>query len=303
MNCKILYNPNTDIKRFSFDKAYKLLKKKDYVPEFIESLYPGHVINLINDCNKENNLVLTLGGDGTRLEAIKGLCQLPKQFMQYGHIPAGTTNDASLNSGLPRDKPLLSLSLLLDGSEKETDIPTVNTNPIGYVSMVGDKTNFTSKANPFLKKHIKSLAYLLASTVEMIKPLENYDVTYKVNGKTIEETIALAIISNSYGMARIKFTGNIYDNVNLNDGLFEVIVVKSLSPKLFSSLVKSFQSGKLVIDKYLDYINLYQTNEFNITFNDNPTRPVTIDGDEAFYMKDDKTLHYECSKKLKILTA
>ena len=81
-----------------------------------------------------------MGGDGTVGEAIQGYKGID-QKSYYSHISTGTSNDIAPNFNLPKNDPIKSAQLILDGQPCEIDIISSNGKPFGYVSCFGFLTN------------------------------------------------------------------------------------------------------------------------------------------------------------------
>ena len=96
-NCIIIYNPvSTGFEENSVNLIAKTVKDNNIEPYFMKSMYEGHVKELVKEADDKNNLIITLGGDGTVSEAYQALNEI-KQKGLYSHVPTGTTNDMAKN--------------------------------------------------------------------------------------------------------------------------------------------------------------------------------------------------------------
>ena len=75
-------------------------------------------------CEREYDLIIAAGGDGTLNEVIHGIAQEEKR-PKVGIIPAGTTNDFARALRIPRDIKK-AMDIILAGHSKKRDIGKVN---------------------------------------------------------------------------------------------------------------------------------------------------------------------------------
>ena len=189
----------------------------DYEPEIIFSKYKGHITEIVSKLDNVD-LVITLGGDGTFNEAMTGNFKRKKRLL-LSHIPVGTTNDIGAMFGYEKDI-ISNLKLLLDGEIKEMDICCVNKKPFVYVSGFGKFMNVPYETSRELKKKLGYIAYLIEGVKEFMNGTKLYDLSYEIDGEKYHGLYSFCAISNANRIAGIN---NIYSDVKLDDGKFEVL--------------------------------------------------------------------------------
>ena len=93
-NCVIICNPNSGkgnknelLKKFS-----GILEKSGYNIKIMYTKYSGNATEIVRHLSSDVDLVISLGGDGTFNEVVKGNLER-KNALLLSHIPLGTTND------------------------------------------------------------------------------------------------------------------------------------------------------------------------------------------------------------------
>lgn len=217
--CVIIYNPNSGRKvKKDFLAAYlDILMDYDYDPEVIISKYRGHITEIVAGL-RAVDLVISLGGDGTFNEAMKGNFLRSKKLV-LAHIPLGTTNDIGAMFGYGKD-PINNLKLLLNGEVKGMDICKVNNEPFIYVAGFGKFMNIPYETSRDLKKKIGYFAYVFEAIKEFRHTTKLYDLSFKIDGEVYNGLYSFMIISNANRIAGIN---NFYNNIKLDDGKFEVL--------------------------------------------------------------------------------
>ncbi len=165
--------------------------------------------------------VVCCGGDGTLNEVVSGLIQL-RHPPVLGYIPAGTTNDFSRNLALPRGMEAAAATAA-SGFPKACDIGSFNGRTFVYVAAFGAFTDVSYDTPQSLKNAFGHLAYLMegAARLGSLKP---YTLRVEHDGGVVEGDFFYGMVSNTVSVG--GFQGLPKDQVKLDDGLFEVILVK-----------------------------------------------------------------------------
>ncbi|MDR1410009.1 MAG: hypothetical protein LBJ12_07085 [Oscillospiraceae bacterium] len=289
-HCTVIYNPVAS----SFDNnllvaVLERLKDADYVCSIVKSNRAGAVVPLVQERNDKCDLILTMGGDGTVSEACHGFFGL-KQHAAYAHLSVGTTNDIGINLGLIPKDPLASLELLLDGHESGVDFLTVNGNTAFYVSCFGFAADVPYKTPAFLKRrlgHAAYLAYFMSMGWRKLPRRRALRVT--ADGKLLETESILTIVSNSHVFGGV----NIYNDIDIGDGRFEVAILERLSPNLARQILSDYTHNRVDISRYKDTIRTLQARELVLEF-DNSDWDVDLDNDgECLRLPRDEHLRLE----------
>lgn len=241
-NCIVIYNPHSGKKiNLDLNKFQEILEKYDYKPEFKVSKYKGHITKMVEQIN-DTDLVISIGGDGTFNEIMKGNLNRKRRLL-VAHLPVGTTNDIGAMFGYNKDI-YENLKLLLNGERKKIDICTINNKPFVYVAGFGKFMTIPYEAKRKLKKRIGYGAYLIEGVKEFFHKTKLYEMSYTIDGETYHGLFSFIIISNANRIAGIN---EFYKNVKLDDGKFEILIsnftrkkdlVKSLAYLTFSDITK-----------------------------------------------------------------
>ena len=166
--------------------------------------------------------IVCIGGDGTINEVIAGLHEVGQQT-PIGYIPAGSTNDFANSLGLPKDL-LDAARLAATGEPRKLDIGSFNGRCFSYVASFGAFTR-TSYATPQgMKNALGHVAYLLAGAKELTSIRSTHMRFVLADGTSFEDDYIFGAISNSTSVAGLLTLSP--DLVDLNDGLFELLLIR-----------------------------------------------------------------------------
>ena len=166
--------------------------------------------------------VVCCGGDGTLSETAAGLLALPQPPL-LGYIPSGSTNDCAATLRIPQGyKPAAELAAG-DTPPLKWDIGTLNDRPFVYVAAFGAFTEVAYDTPQELKNTFGHLAYIMAG-IASLPSITPYHLKLEYDGQTIEDDFFYGMVCNTYSVGGIKNLPT--DRVDLNDGLFEVILVR-----------------------------------------------------------------------------
>lgn len=166
--------------------------------------------------------IVCIGGDGTLNEVIAGLHEVGQQT-PIGYIPAGSTNDFANSLGLPKDL-LDAARLAASGEPRKLDIGSFNGRCFSYVASFGAFTR-TSYATPQgMKNALGHVAYLLAGAKELTSIRSTHMRFVLADGTSFEDDYIFGAISNSTSVAGLLTLSP--DLVDLNDGLFELLLIR-----------------------------------------------------------------------------
>lgn len=302
MNFSIIYNPiATKFSQAALDHLiFKFVERGLKLNTVAKSEYSGHVIKLIKELDPVSDYLITFGGDGTVNEAFRAFNEI-EQHSVYAHISVGTTNDMANNFNLYRKDAIKSIDKLAEkGKEALMDSILVNGEPVCYVSSFGYIAAVPYLVNPKLKKALGHAAYVVAAMPPLLKGPQRIKATYTANGKSKDTDIILALVTTSKGMGGIT----LYDDVDLNDGKFEVCLIHDFTPALIAKLFGEYLRDSIDLSKYLKYADVFSTDELHIKFRGVlPYHDVDNDGNKADFSLTlhENELHYKVGKKIKIL--
>lgn len=204
----------------------------------------------------EYDLVVCVGGDGTLNEVVTGLMRAEKQ-PRVGYIPTGTTNDFSATLKLPNSV-IKAGKRIIDGQTIHLDVGCCGDRSFVYIASFGTLSSvaFTTPQNK--KNKIGRIAYFIEGIKLLIKAQPRH-VRIVSDGGVFEDDFLFGAVSNSTSIAGfIKLNE---DSVSLDDGVFEVTLIKS--PKNITSF---FHIAKCILWQKDDeaYINRFQASEMEV---------------------------------------
>lgn len=173
--------------------------------------------------------VVCCGGDGTLNETIAGLLTLDP-VPTLGYIPAGTTNDFSRNLHLPKGLEDAALTAVT-GTVRKCDVGMFNHRSFIYVAAFGVFTDVSYDTPQEFKNAFGHLAYLLEG-VTRLGSIKSYPLEITHDGGSLEGEFIYGMVSNTISVG--GFRGLPTSEVSLDDGLFEVLLVRR--PKSLAEL-------------------------------------------------------------------
>ena len=275
--CKIIMNPQSGKKKkVNYHAMYDLLRKHGYDGEIIFTQGAKDATRIVEELPNDVDLVISCGGDGTLNEVVTGDMKR-KHKLTLANLPLGTVNDVGNMYGLNKGI-LENLELLLSGKPKKIDVCYINDSAFVYVACLGDYIDMAYSTPRELKAKYGKLGYVLYGVKQFItKKVHHYRVRYIVNGKTYEDDLSFFFITNS---SRIAGFNDVYYDIKLDDGMFEVAFAKINRKKdMFSTLI---QLGTKDI-KDVNEVTYYRTKEITIVFLDPPKSSWCIDREEYKY--------------------
>lgn len=201
----------------------------------------------------EYSMVVSAGGDGTLNECFNGLMEIPKEERPcFGYIPTGTINDFANTLKISKN-PLEAAQGILEGEKFWCDVGKANTGYFAYVAAFGVFTNVAYDTPQGSKNMLGHLAYILEG-IKGIVNIESYSMEIEYqdkegNKQTYEDSFIFGMVSNTRSVGGMNLGNS--DTIDLQDGYFEVILVKKpnnpieLQLTINALLTRDFQSDRL----------------------------------------------------------
>ena len=217
--------------------------------------------DLLAEKDSQFDRVICCGGDGTFNEILSATMHWNKRPI-LGYIPAGTTNDFAAGLKLPSDIREAAVNIVR-GTPHTVDAGLFNTSYFSYVASFGAFTETSYSTPQNFKNALGHLAYILEGIKE-IPAFTPYTVCVEADGQIYKDSYIFGAVSNARSVGGIlKISDSLVD---LNDGVFEVMMIKM--PKTLmdlSAIVTSLTSLNPL--KYDPSMFLFlQTQELKITF-------------------------------------
>ena len=222
MKCVLLYNPNSGklSNRNEIKKIYKILENYGYETEIIYTEYRGHAKEIVRKL-KNVDLLLCAGGDGTLNEVISGNIERKNPIL-LGHLPLGSVNDVAHMYGMSNNT-IKNITLLLNGVQKNIDVCLLNGNPFVYVACMGTFVDISYSTPRKLKEKYGKMAYVIYGIKQLKQKIKYRHIKYTVDGEEYEGDYSFIFITNTNHVGGLSIK-NIYDDVKLDDNMFEVLL-------------------------------------------------------------------------------
>ena len=215
--------------------------------------------------------IVCSGGDGTLDEVVTGMMQLPKEARKpIGYIPAGSTNDFGNSLGI--DKNMLNAARISVSEHLfPCDIGRFNSDSFVYVAAFGIFTEVSYATPQDLKNVLGHAAYIIEGA-KQLRDIPSFRMQVEYEGNVVYDEFIFGMITNSKSVG--GFQGIIRGDIGLNDGVFEVTLIKMPRNPIELNEILGFMSG-LIPDS--DMVYAFQTKEIKFTCNEQV--PWTLDGE------------------------
>lgn len=175
----------------------------------------------VENRSRDYDLVVCCGGDGTLNETVTGMIQ--SGFMTpIGYVPAGSTNDFGGSLALPKNM-VRAAETIVDGKDFLCDLGSFNDEVFVYIAAFGLFTDVSYETPQDVKNVLGHTAYILEG-MKRIANARSFKMKVRYEGKEVRGDFIFGMITNSVSVGGFKnITGK---NVQLDDGLFEVTLIK-----------------------------------------------------------------------------
>ncbi|WP_264552119.1 diacylglycerol/lipid kinase family protein [Flavobacterium sp. N2038] len=194
--------------------------------------------------------IIVAGGDGT----IKMVAEAVEEYdVIIGILPAGSANGLSVDLNLPEDVEA-NLRIAFLHHYIEMDMICINGKKSIHLSDLGLNANLVKN---YEQSDVRGFwGYALQAFTTLTESEEPFVATISANNKNVEHTARMIVIANSqkYGTGVV-----INPNGAMNDGKFELVILKSLDLLLIGKII----TGNMPIDS--DDIVIISTDKARIT--------------------------------------
>lgn len=268
---KILFviNPiSGDTSKSETEKEIKAISHENTIdPSFYYTTGKDDITLLKKAIDYEHpTVVVAVGGDGTC--NLVGIALLNMQ-MTMGIIPFGSANGMAKALDIPNDL-VKALNIIAKKHTKTIDILKVNNNYAMHLSDVGLNARIVRK---FEKNKTRGLYGYAKQFAKEIFSIQSHKYKINLNEKTFT-TKALMIVmanANKYGTGAI-----INPNGKIDDGFFELVIIKPYRSIGFLKIVRAFFTGNY---KNIEFVEIHKTRKAKIINFDKQT--LQVDGEIA----------------------
>lgn len=238
----------------------------DIIDTFVKAEYevtayptqkPGDAVKAVRDRRAGYDIVVCSGGDGTLDEVVTGM-MMCEDKLPIGYVPAGSTNDFANSLGIPRGM-IKAADVVVNGRNFRCDIGAFNDDSFIYVAAFGLFTDVSYSTKQDVKNVLGHTAYLLEG-VKRLSTIKSYKMKISYDDVCLEDEYLYGMITNSNSVG--GFRGITGKDVELNDGLFEVTLIKKpvnpleinniiaalVDKRLQSDAIQCFKASKLLIE-------------------------------------------------------
>lgn len=214
---------------------------------------------------EEVDMIVCAGGDGTLDEVVTGIMKSGIR-VPFGYIPAGSTNDFASSLGISKDM-VKAAKDIVEGRIFPFDVGDFNQGTFVYIAAFGLFTDVSYQTDQTMKNTLGHLAYLMEGT-KRIFDVKSYFMSVEANGQIYEGNYLYGMITNSNSVG--GFRNLVGDGVVINDGLFEVTLIKQPKTPLelseiVTALMTSFDNTNLIDSFKTDRIVLRALEEVSWT--------------------------------------
>lgn len=233
--------------------------------------------------------IVCSGGDGTLDEVVTGVMSSGHK-VPVGYIPAGSTNDFGNSLGIDKNM-LHAAEIASNGSPFACDIGRFNDDYFVYVAAFGLFTEVSYSTSQDLKNMLGHAAYILEG-MKQIWDIPSFHMQVEYDGNVFYDEFIYGMITNSKSVGGFK--GIIPGDIGLNDGVFEVTLIKTPKNPIQLNEILAFLTG---IIKDSNMVYSFQTDLLTLKSSDHV--PWTLDGE---YGGDhNKVTVQDCKKALEII--
>lgn len=250
----------------------------DVVDTFVKSGYrvtvyptqcPGDGEACAREWVKDYDRIVCAGGDGTLDEVVTGVMRAGVSI-PIGYLPTGSTNDFARSMGIPRIVSRASVKAAGD-NKFCCDLGRFNDRYFVYVAAFGLFTEVTYETDQNMKNIFGYSAYV-AEAVKRLASIRSIPLRITYDQNVITGNFLVGLITNSDSVGGMKrLTG---PDVKLNDGVFEVMLVKA--PDNISDLTLM---GPAILDRRIRSDNVICFKCSDITFDSDEPIPWNLDGE------------------------
>lgn len=291
MKISIITNPSSGHhKTGHMDYIYKELSKNHSVTLNYTKKDYDTINYVIKSVENTSDLIIVSGGDGTINEVVNGLASMDSKI-PLAIYPSGTSNDFARYLGIKRD-PKEFLKMIEDFHFMDIDIGQANDIYFVNVAAIGKIAGVASDTDKDLKARLGRFAYYLDGITKLPNFFDDIpELQLELKNTTYKLESFLFLLTNSSIVGGFR---QISPYAKINDGLFEVLVIKNTNITDIAELSIRILSGNHIDDKNILY---FQTDELIIR-SANKDLVINIDGENMGEMPIKFKVHKE---KLRIL--
>ena len=247
-------------------------EKQDDAMQKAASLKPG-----------EYDFVVSVGGDGTLNEVINGI-MIGRSEIPVAVISFGTVNDFATYLQLPQDTKHF-CDIIRHLRVKKVDVGKANDKYFINVVAAGLLTDIGYKVPKDKKAAMGKMAYYMEGAMDLPKKFNKaFKLRFELGDGMIEEEVLLFIVANSQSVGGFR---EIAPMASTTDGVFDLIIIKTMDILQVTPLLLSILSGDHVNHPCVEYHQIKKLQVMNLS-----DELITVDYDGE-KLEDDWPLNVE----------
>ena len=243
-NMLFVFNPNSGKAQLknSLMKIIQIFSNADYEVTVYPTKAALDGYEKIKAAKGLYDIIVCSGGDGTLNEVVSAVITYGDEKVPIGYIPSGSTNDFAKSLGIPSDK-IRAAYNVVSGESFSCDIGIINDRRyFNYVAAFGAFTDVAYETPQDLKNMFGHQAYVIEGAKRLLN-LKAYKMKVTSSRLDIEDNFIYGMVSNSSSVGGMK--GLIGDNVDFQDGVFEVTLIREIRHALdFQQLINAFMTQR-----------------------------------------------------------
>lgn len=230
-------NPHAGIRRAAWylTDIISAFNRADYEVTVHMTAAEGDAAKVVEERAAGMDIVVCCGGDGTLNETVTGLLRAGVD-VPVGYIPAGSTNDFASSLKLTTNT-VQAAKDIVEGTAIPYDVGRFGDRYFAYVASFGAFTRVSYNTPQNVKNALGHTAYLL-SGIQELSQIRKIHVRMELDEEVIEDDFIFGAISNSTSVGGILTLSP--DQVDMGDGLFEVLLVRA--PRNLTELSECIQA-------------------------------------------------------------
>ena len=219
--------------------------------------YAQDAYHVVKRVAPQMDLVVCSGGDGTLSETISGMMRL-KRAPMLGYIPAGSTNDFASSLAIPSGI-MKAAENVVQGTPYAIDVGHFcQERNFVYVAGFGAFTEVSYMTPQERKNLLGHQAYMLEG-VKSLANIKSYRMRAEADDFCLEGDFIFGMVTNTTSVG--GFRGLVNQDVSLNDGLFEVLLIRTPRTPLELTNILSYMILK---EERSEYVYRFRTSRLRI---------------------------------------
>lgn len=291
MKVKLIYNPVSGNGVFKYNLDYIIDRFQSKGIEIVPYRTGNRekMQKVLSSLKEEDyDRIIAAGGDGTVNQVINGLLK-NNIDLPLGIIPVGTANDFASYLRLPGSIEE-ACDIILADNYNLCDVGQINNDYFINIASAGFLIDISQKTDVGLKNTIGKMAYYLKG-IEELPNLKPFNIKVQSPDQNFAGEALFLLIMNGKSAGGFRAVA---PSASVNDGLLEVIILKSCSLIEFMPLFVQMRTGEHINNPIVSY---FRTSELTISCDSKMA--TDLDGEKG----PDFPLNIKClPQKLKILS-